>query len=313
MKRARWVVAALAAALWAGHAPAQEKVVLGMSGWTGFSPLSLAERAGIFKKNGVEVEIRMIPPVPRSAALAAGALNAAATTVDQHIIWTSAGIPTVQVALIDKSNGGDGIAVRHNISSIKDLKGKSVNVDGPGNTQHFMLSYILEKNGLSIQDVIRVTMGAQAAAQAFVTGQSDAAVTYEPYLSTVRAKPDSGKILVTSKDYPVVIDTLVFRTDFIQKHPAVVKKVVDSFFEAQDMIKREPAKSFELMGAVVKQSGEQFAKSAAFITWTDRAASKAYYGRESKEFIEFAIKVLKSNRVINKEPKAKDMVDLSYH
>lgn len=44
----------------------------------------------------------------RSAALAAGALNAAATTVDQHIVWTSAGIPTVQVALIDKSNGGDG-------------------------------------------------------------------------------------------------------------------------------------------------------------------------------------------------------------
>ena len=68
----------------------------------------------------------------RSAALAAGALNAAATTVDQHIVWTSAGIPTVQVVLIDKSNGGDGIAVRGGISSIKELKGKTVAVDGPG-------------------------------------------------------------------------------------------------------------------------------------------------------------------------------------
>jgi NitT/TauT family transport system substrate-binding protein len=304
------VAASLAAALPAAQA---QKVVLGMSGWTGFSPLSLADRADIFKKNGVDVELRMIPPVPRSAALASGALNAAATTVDQHIVWMSAGIPSVQVALIDKSNGGDGLAVRSGINSIKDLKGKTVNVDGPGTVQHFMLSYILQKNGLTIQDVIRATMAAQPAAQAFVTGQGDAAVTYEPYLSTVRANPDAGRILVTSRDYPVVIDTLVFRTDFIKQHPQVVKKVVDSFFEAQEMIRREPAKSFELMGSVVKQSGEQFAKSAAFITWSDRDSSKAYYAKEHAPFVEFAVQVLRFNRVIDKEPKAKDMIDLSFH
>jgi NitT/TauT family transport system substrate-binding protein len=145
-----------------------------------------------------------------------------------------------------------------------------------------------------------------------VTGQNDAAVTYEPYLSTVRAKPDAGKILVTTKDYPVVIDTLVFRKDFIQKNPKVVKAVADSFFEALDMIKREPQKSFEIMGAVVKQTGEQFGSSAAFITWTDRAANKVYYAKESAPFIEFAVKVLKSNRVIEKEPVAKEMVDLRF-
>ncbi len=308
MKRLALILAASAAF----GAQAQEKVVMGMSGWTGFQPLKLAEYAGIFKKNGVDVEIRFIAPQPRSAALAAGALNAAATTVDQHIVWSSAGIPTKQVALIDKSNGGDGIAVRNNINSIKELKGKSVNVDGPGTVQHFMLSYILQKNGLTIQDVIRVTMPAQPAAQAFVTGQNDAAVTYEPYLSTVRAKPDAGKIIVTSKDYPVVIDTLVFRTDFIEKNPQAVKKVVDSFFEALDMIQREPARSYELMGGTVKQSGEAFAKSAAFIAWTDRAASKAYYAKEHKAFVEFAVQVLKFNRVIQKEPKAQDLIDLRF-
>src|SRR5882672_34454 len=215
-------LALIVAAFFAFAAQAQEKVVLGMSGWTGFQPLKLAELAGIFKKNGVDMEIRFIPPVQRSAALAAGSLNAAATTVDQHIVWTSAGIDTVQVALIDKSNGGDGLAVRNNINSVRELRGKTVNVDWPGTVQHFMLSYILEKNGLSIQDVIRVTLGAQPAAQAFVTGQSDAAVTYEPYLSTVRAKPDAGKILMTSKDYPVVIDVLVFKKDFIAKQPKTV-------------------------------------------------------------------------------------------
>ena len=306
------VLAFVFAACFVLSAQAQEKVILGMSGWTGFQPLKLAELAGIFKKNGVDMEIRFIPPVPRSAALAAGAINAAATTVDQHIVWTSAGIDTVQVALIDKSNGGDGLAVRNNISSVKELKGKTVNVDGPGTVQHFMLSYMLEKNGLSIQDVIRVTLGAQPAAQAFVTGQSDAAVTYEPYLSTVRARPDQGKILVTSKEYPVVIDVLVFKKDFIAKNPKIVKATVDSFFEALDMIKKEPAKAYELMGSTVKQPGEAFAKSAAFITWQDRSMNAAYYAKEHQQFTDFAVRVLKFNRVIQKEPKAKEMVNLGF-
>ena len=306
------LAALLAIALFAVPAQAQEKVVLGMSGWTGFQPLKLAELAGIFKKNGVDIEIRFIAPVQRSAALASGALNAAATTVDQHIVWTSAGIATIQVALIDKSKGGDGLAVRNHIKSIKDLKGKSVNVDGPGTVQHFMLSYILEKNGMSIQDVIRSTMAAQPAAQAFVAGQGDAALTYEPYLSSVREKPDAGKILVTSNEYPVVVDVLVFRKDFIEKHPKVVKATVDSFFEALDMLKRDPAKSHELMGSSVKQSGEAFAKSAAYIAWQDREANKAYYAKEHQPFVEFAVRVLKFNRVIQKEPKAQEMIDLRF-
>ncbi len=295
-----------------GIACAQEKVIIGISGWTGFAPITLADKAGIFKKNGVDAEIRFIAPVQRSAALASGALNAAATTVDQHLVWTAAGVPSQQVFLIDKSNGGDGLAVRGNINSVKELKGKTVAVDGPGTVQHFMLSYILQKNGMTMQDVIRSTMGAQPAAQSFVAGQNDAALTYEPYLSTVRAKPDAGKILVTSKDYPVVVDVFVFRKDFIAKNPKIVKATVDSFFEALDMIKKEPAKAYELMGSAVKQTGEQFGRSAAFISWQDRAANKAYYAKEHAEFTTFAVEVLKFNRVIAKDIKPKDTIDLHY-
>lgn len=302
---------AFALAAMAGTAQAQ-KVVLGSSGWTGFAPLNLADRAGIFKKNGADVEIRFIPPVQRAAALASGALNAAATTVDQHIVWVSAGIPVVQVALIDKSNGGDGIAVRGNINSIKELKGRTIAVDGPGTVQHFMLSYILERNGMNIQDVTRYTMGAQPAAQSFVAGENDAAVTYEPYLSTVRNNAAAGKILVTTKDYPVVIDTLTFSKDFIAKHPKVVKAVVDSYYEALDMIKREPQKAYEIMGGVVKQTGEQFGRSASFITWTDRAATRAYYEKEHAPFIDLGVRVLKFNKVIKQDVKPKDMIDLRF-
>ena len=63
VKVASLLAAGACAAGMAGTAAAQEtKIALGMSGWTGFAPLSLADKAGIFKKNGLDVELKMIPP-----------------------------------------------------------------------------------------------------------------------------------------------------------------------------------------------------------------------------------------------------------
>ena len=57
------IVSAVALAACAASAAAQEatKVVMGISGWTGYGPLSLAEKTGLFKKHGIEAEIKMIP------------------------------------------------------------------------------------------------------------------------------------------------------------------------------------------------------------------------------------------------------------
>ena len=312
----RVLAAATALSLSAGGASAQTtpatKVVIGFSGWTGFAPLTLAKEAGIFAKNGLDVTLKKIPQKDRHLAIASGDIQCAATTVETWAVWAASGIETRQIFQMDRSNGADGMAVRNGIASIKDLKGKTIGASAPGTAPYFTLAWMLKKNGLSPKDVTIVNLEPGPAAQAFVAGQNDAAVTYEPYLSTVRAKPEAGKILVTSVDYPVVVDTLVFRTDFIKKNPKIVKASVDSFFEALDMIKKEPAKAYELMGSAVKQTGEQFGKSAQFISWQDRAANKAYYAKEHQQFTTFAIDVLKFNRVVAKDIKPKDMVDLGF-
>ena len=56
------ILAATAVLLASSPALAQEvKVGIGISGWTGFAPLTLANQAGIFKKNGLDVTIKKIP------------------------------------------------------------------------------------------------------------------------------------------------------------------------------------------------------------------------------------------------------------
>src|SRR5205823_6021841 len=185
------------------------KVAIGISGWTGFAPLTLAKEAGIFKKNGLDVTLRKIPQKDRHLAIASGDVQCAATTVETWVVWNANGVATTQIFQLDKSYGADGLVVRNSIQKIADLKGKTVAASAPGTAPYFTLAWFLKKNGLSVKDVKVVTLEPQAAANAFVSsaGDLDAAMTYEPYLSAVRAKPEAGKIIATTLDYPMVMDT----------------------------------------------------------------------------------------------------------
>ncbi len=294
-------------------AAAQEtKVAIGISGWTGFAPLTLAKEAGIFKKNGVDVTIKKIPQKDRHLAIASGDVQCAATTVETYVVWNANGVPITQVVQLDKSYGADGLAVRNNVAKIADLKGKTVGVDAPGTSPYFGLAYILKKNGLSMKDVTVATMSPQAAAQAFVAGQNDAAMTYEPYLSSVREKPDSGKIIATTLDYPMVMDTFGCTPKFIKENPKAVKAMVDSYFEALEMIKKDPAKSYEIMGADVKQSGEQFAKSAAYLRWQDKAANQQFFNGPIQAFSKESGDLLLEIGIIKAIPDVNTLVDTQF-
>ena len=308
--------ATLAVAVAAAFSPAafaqETKVAIGISGWTGFAPLTLAKEAGIFKKNGVDVTIKKIPQASRHLAIASGDVQCAATTVETYVVWNANGVPITQVVQLDKSYGADGLAARANIAKISDLKGKTVGVDAPGTSPYFGLAWMLKKNGLSIKDVTVATMSPQAAAQAFIAGQNDAAMTYEPYLSAVRDKPESGKIIATTLDYPMVMDTFGCTPKFIKENPKAVQAMVNSYFEALDMIKKEPAKSFEIMGADVKQSGEAFAKSAAFLRWQDKAANQKFFAGEIQAFSNEAADLLLEVGIIKTKPDVATLIDTQF-
>ena len=287
----------------AQHAAAQEtKIVLGMSGWTGFAPLTLADKAGIFKKNGLNVEIKMIPQKDRHLALASGAVQCAATTVETHVAWNTNGVPIVQIFQMDKSFGADGIAVRNDVKSFADLKGKTVAVSAPGTAPYFGLAWMLNKNGMTMKDIKTVSLEPQPAAQAFVSGQNDAAMTYEPYLSTVRANPSAGKILATTIDYPMVMDTVGCDPKWLKANTAAAKALTQSYFDAIAMINSDKEKSYEIMGAAVKQSGEQFGKSAAFLKWSDKEGNQKFFASDLLPFMKESAAILKEAGVIRSIP-----------
>lgn len=315
MKFARHALAAAAAALVATAAHAQDtKVTVAISGWTGFAPLTLAKEAGLFRKHGLDVTIKKIPQKDRHLAIASGDVQCAATTVETWIVWNANGVATTQIFQLDKSYGADGMVVKPGINSIKDLKGKTVAASAPGTAPYFTLAWFLKKNGLSIKDVNIVNLEPQAAANAFIAGnaQLDAGMTYEPYLSAVRAKPEAGRIIATTLDYPMVMDTFGCTPKFLSENPKAAQGLANAYFDALEMIQKEPKKSFEIMGADVKQTADQFEASQKYLRWQDRAANQKFFAGEHAQFSKEAAELLLEAGIIRQIPDLSKLADTRF-
>ena len=165
---------------------------------------------------------------------------------------------------------------------------------------------------VSGKDVTIATLEPGPAAQSFIAGQNDAAMTYEPYLSGVRDKPEAGKIIATTLDYPMVMDTFGCTPKFIQESPKLVQGMVDSYFEAVELIGREPKKSFEIMGAVVKQTGEQFEKSQSYLRWQNREANRKFFAGEIQAFSKEAMDLLLELGIIKTQPDVAFTIDTRF-
>jgi NitT/TauT family transport system substrate-binding protein len=311
----RTLLALAAAALFATTAAAQEtKVAIGISGWTGFAPLTLAREAGIFKKHGLDVSIKKIPQKDRHLAIASGDIQCAATTVETWVVWNANGVATTQIFQLDKSYGADGMVVKPTVARIADLKGKTVAASAPGTAPYFTLAWMLKKNGLSVKDVKVVNLEPQAAANAMIAGTDgiDAAMTYEPYLSAVRAKPEAGKIIATTLDYPMVMDTFGCTPKFLAENPKAAKALADGYFDAVAMIKADPKKSFEIMGADVKQTAEQFEASQKYLRWQDREANQKFFAGEHAQFSKEAADLLLEAGIIKAVPDLSKLADTRF-
>jgi NitT/TauT family transport system substrate-binding protein len=108
---------------------------------------------------------------------------------------------------------------------------------------------MLRENGLKLADVKIVNLEPGPAAQAFVAnpGDLDAVMTYEPYLSTIRSNPNAGRIIATTLDYPMIMDTFGCTPKFLADNPKAAKALADSYFAALELIQKEPARSFGIM------------------------------------------------------------------
>jgi NitT/TauT family transport system substrate-binding protein len=254
---------------------------IAFSTWNGYIGIVIGVKEGLFEKAGVKVSYEVVEdPVQRFNALKSGKLDAIATTPDTFSRTAAQGIKTVQVLGLDASVGGDGIVADKNVSQVQQLKGQQVGVSA-GSTSQWFLAYVLQQNGMSLQDVKQVDMTSGDAGAAFASGKIPVAVTWEPWLSKARKNPD-GHVLVDTTKYPTIItDQVAFDPKFLKDHPDSVKAFVKGYEDAVNLLHSDPDKAIADVTDYLGQSPDEIKATMKTVPVWGLAESQKYYGTKS--------------------------------
>ena len=267
-----------------GKASAEE-FKLAFSTWVGYGPFYIAQEKGFFKEEGVDVElVKMEDPKLRFAALLAGRIDLLATTIDTMVLYLKEPDALAYVGAIDDSSGGDGMVSNKEITTIAQLKGKKVAFN-TGSVSHFYLTVLMQEAGISEKDIEVVNMTAGDSGSAFVSGQVDAAVTWEPWLSRGKAT-DHGHLLHDSSRTPgLITDVMVATKQTIAERPKEIGGVVRAWAKAVDFWKANPQEANVIMAKGVGgwlKDPALFADVLTGIKYYDAQMTRDFWGTPDK-------------------------------
>jgi NitT/TauT family transport system substrate-binding protein len=319
MKLYRLVFAALLGFVVVAPAAA-EPLRISVGIWVGFGPLFLAQEKGFFREAGADVElVKLEGPKEGFLAMAAGRVDAVGASTGILPLYLKDKNAFQLVVALDDSAGGDGILARKDITTIAGLKGKSVAFD-EGSLAQFFLNVVLERAGLTQEDVKAVNMSAGDAGAAFVAGKLDAAVTWEPWLTRGKASPNGHVLIDTSKTPGLVTDGLVFRREVLERRGAEVKAVVKSWNKAVDYWKANPDESNEIMAKAIGgwiEDPAVFKGTLAGVKFYDSSANITYFGTADQpglayKMMDDALKIWRKYGKVQVAADAKDLVNPNF-
>jgi NitT/TauT family transport system substrate-binding protein len=131
------------------------------------------------------------------------------------------------------------------VHGIRDLKGKTVPVDGLGNAQHILLSSMAAYVGLDPRnDINWVIRYPPDGMELFASGKADAYLGFPPEPQQLRARGVGRVIVNTAVDKPwaqYFCCMLVTHPDFVHHHPVAAKRATRAILKAADICASNPA------------------------------------------------------------------------
>ena len=228
------------------------------------APYYIALGKGYFAKEGLEVKagdvrsaLDTIGPLATGrldasiGAATAGFFNAAHGGFDLRVV-ASMGIQGPVMAtqpLVRKALWDDGT-----IRSGKDLKGRVVATNAPGDITEFFLTLMLEKHGMSLKDVNLTPLAFAQQMIAFNTGAIDAGFLPEP-LSTTAQMQGTVELLKSEAGVGTGTGTtfVFFGKKFIEERPKVALRFLRAMIRAAREAQGSYNKNPEVAGMIAKE------------------------------------------------------------
>ncbi len=252
--RRLWCVALAAASMFvaasrgaSAQAPEKPNVSIAVGGKAGlyYLPLTIAERLGYFKDEGLTVEISDFAGGAKALeALVGGSVDVVAGAYEHTINMQSKGQHIRSFALMGQSPAitiAVASAKAASVNGPKDLKGLKIGVSAPGSSTNVALNTYLAKGGLKPSDVSVIGVGTGAGSLAALrSGQIDGMSNIEPVMTMLEQK-NEVKVLVSTRSAKGTQDlfggampaaTLYAFDDFITKYPRTTQALANAIVRA---------------------------------------------------------------------------------
>ena len=210
-----------------------------------YLPLTIAERRGYFKDEGLSVEFVDFPGGAKALqAMVGGSADVVSGAYEHTINMQAKGINIVAIALEGRYSG-IVLAVRKNkaadYKSPKDMKGWKIGVTAPGSSTNMMISSLLAKDSLKPDAVSIIGVGATAGAVAAMRkGEIDAISNLDPVIARLEAAGDAIAVVDTrtAKGMKEVYGgayhagCIYAPADWVKKNPNTAQAVVNAIVRA---------------------------------------------------------------------------------
>jgi len=260
----------------AAQAPEKKKITIAVGGKSLFYylPLSVAERKGYFRDEGLEVEIPDFAGGAKALqALVGGSADFVSGAYEHTINMAAKKQPIKAVVLQLRFSAIELVMPKDRAARYRggrDLKGLKIGVTAPGSSTNMFVDNLLVKDGLKPSDVSIVGVGAGAGAVAAMEkGEIDALANLDPvvtqlestgkFVSVVDTRTEKGMKDVYGGDYMAAV---IYVTDeFVRKNPNTVQAVVNAMVRADKWIaKATPQEIVDLMPAEYKSGNPSLYK-----------------------------------------------------
>ncbi len=216
-----------------------------------YLPLTLAERLGFFKEQGLNVTINDFGGGAKSLQALVGGSVDVVTGAYEHTMRMQTKGQDIRAVIELGRYPGIVLALRKDkaaaYKTAADLKGLKIGVTAPGSSTHFFAMFLMAKAGIQPTDASFIGIGGGPSAVAAIKkGEIDGLSHLDPVISKLEMDGDvavvadtrttAGNEKIFGGSNPAAV--LYAKQDYIAKNPETMQKLTNAFYKTLKWIEK---------------------------------------------------------------------------
>lgn len=236
----------------------EQSITVGTNIWAGYEPAYIASALNLY--GNADIHMRQFPSATEVLrAFRNDTIDVAALTLDEALLLKQRGMAIKIIMVADISNGADAILTRPQFNNLRDLAGKNIGVEDSA-LGAYVLARATQIHHIEADSFQQINITADEAVSTYKSGKVDAVVAFEPFRSQLIAL--GAREIFTSKEIPnEIIDVLVVRQEFARNNPVVIKKLIEGWQKAVDVLNNDQETAYKIIGARQNLSLDQVRES----------------------------------------------------